>query len=390
LSALADDVARFFVDESARVDPYPLFNRLLSEEPVHRTMYNTCVVSKHRDVVDLLAKSAVSVEFWSRMEGDAPANPDDLRRQMLPVRDTPAHARMRGIVNRFFSEPSAHAWRGTIERIVENMLSAVEGRPLDVIADLAVDLPVFVNCAVLGVPREHWTAVAAWAAEFTRFVAPQGAITPLIADFAAYAEELAACAPGSPIVDALSDARRDGSLAPSEFVSMVMLLLASGRETATNMIGNSVFTLLRYRDQAARLKQHPELLGASLEECLRFESPVFASARVAAQDFAIGGTTIHEGEVVLALLAAANRDPARFHEPERFAIDRDPNPHLAFGAGPHLCLGRSFARLEGKVVLDCLFRKSAGIDLATSESELVWSGVFPFRGLVSLPVAVAR
>jgi len=177
-------------------------------------------------------------------------------------------------------------------------------------------------------------------------------------------------------------------LSAAELVSTTVLLIVAGHETTVNLIGNAVLALLRQPETRRLLAQDNSLMEAAVEECLRYDSPVErALVRWAAQDTVIGGQQIKQGDMVVGVVGAANRDPAHFAHPETLDIQRGSQRHLAFGHGAHYCLGAPLARLEGEIALNTLLRRLPDLRLAVPESELVWRTVPIFRGLVALPVA---
>jgi cytochrome P450 len=184
---------------------------------------------------------------------------------------------------------------------------------------------------------------------------------------------------------AASDA--DGALSAAEVVANCALLLVAGHETTTNLIGNGLLALLRHPDQLAQLREHPELMNSAVEELLRYDSSVQATARVAKEDVELGGRRITAGQTVILYLGAANRDPTQFPQPDRLDIRRTENRHLAFAHGPHFCLGAALARLEGQIAFASLVRRWSHLTLAAEPVE--WRDNFLLRGLVSLPILLA-
>ena len=193
-------------------------------------------------------------------------------------------------------------------------------------------------------------------------------------------------APGDDLLSQLVTAHHEGErLDHTELLSTAFLLLVAGHETTVNLIGNGVLERLRHPDQVARLRAQPALIDPGVEEMLRYASPVEATTlRYAAAEVEICGTVIPPGEAVVPVLAAANRDPAVFPDPDRFDLARTPNRHLGFGHGSHFCLGAALARLEAKIAIDALLTRFPRLALATTSLE--WAGGFPLRGLRRLPV----
>ncbi len=199
----------------------------------------------------------------------------------------------------------------------------------------------------------------------------------------------AAAAPSDDLIGALVAARDDdGALSEGELLAFVVLLLLAGNETTTNLIGNGLLTLCRYPEQCERLRRDPELMPTAIEEMLRFDPPVQMTVRMAEQDTSIGGTEIARNSMTFVLLAAANRDPRQFPNPERFDVARTPNEHLAFGEGIHFCLGAPLARLEGAIAIGAVLERFPKLRAADPAAKLSYRGSLALRGLQSLPLAI--
>jgi cytochrome P450 PksS len=196
--------------------------------------------------------------------------------------------------------------------------------------------------------------------------------------------------PRDDLLTALINAEEEGDrLDHTELLAMVFLLLVAGHETTVNLIGNGMLALLRNPDQLDRLRAAPEAMPGAVEELLRYEGPVgVATSRWAFEDVEYGDAVIPGGEIVIPVLLAANRDPAVFEESDRLDVGRDPNRHIAFGSGIHLCLGAPLARLEGRIAFTALLDRYAQMQLAATAEELSWNDDFFLRGLRSLPLAV--
>jgi cytochrome P450 len=194
--------------------------------------------------------------------------------------------------------------------------------------------------------------------------------------------------PGDDLVSVLVAAHEgsDEVLSEAELVAFVVILLLAGNETTTNLIGNGMLALTRHPDQLERLSRSPELMPSAIEEMLRYDGPVQATMRYIRQDTDVAGTTVAAGTLIFVLLAAANRDPAQFREPETFDIARTPNDHLAFGEGIHFCIGAPLARMEGAIAIGSLLARYKRIRPAAPEAPVAYKGSFFLRGLASLPL----
>ncbi|MGH7914273.1 MAG: cytochrome P450, partial [Candidatus Binataceae bacterium] len=197
--------------------------------------------------------------------------------------------------------------------------------------------------------------------------------------------------PGDDLISVLVAAHEgsDDVLSEAELVAFVVILLLAGNETTTDLIGNGMLALTRHPGELERLGRSPELMPSAIEEMLRYDGPVQATMRHIRQDTEIGGTTVAAGSLIFVLLAAANRDPAQFREPETFDIARTPNDHLAFGEGIHFCIGAPLARMEGAIAIGSLLARYKRIRPAAPEMPITYKGSFFLRGLASLPLEVS-
>jgi unspecific monooxygenase len=267
---------------------------------------------------------------------------------------------------------------------------------MEVIADFAYPLPVIIICEMLGVPPADHQRFQGWSRALARgldpdFLQPVEALEQryeVILAFHDYFRELIArrrVQPEDDLLTALVQAEELGDvLTEDELLATCTLLLVAGHETTVNLIGNGVLALLRHRGQLERLAAAPALVRSAVEEVLRFDPPVQFDGRVAMADVEIDGLTLEKGEQPMLILAAANRDPAQFEDPDRFDIARADNRHLSFGHGIHFCLGAPLARLEGQLALATLFRRLPGLELAVDVPEYKENLVL--RGLAALPV----
>ena len=265
---------------------------------------------------------------------------------------------------------------------------------MDVIADLALPVPATVICEMLGVPVGDRDRFTAWTAQATYGLAA-GVLPPeMLAQaaaagmsLAAYFQELIAVRRtrlGGDLLSALIRAEEEGDrLSPSELISQAIGLLIAGFETTIGLIGNGLRALVEHPAELAKLRARPELAERAVEECLRYDGPIILTARVLHADVAFDGTTIPCNAKVWGMLAAADRDPAVFPEPDRFDIERRPNDHLAFGGGPHFCLGAHLAKLEGEIAIASLVTRFADLRLV---SETVGWGASLFRVPGKLPI----
>ena len=321
---------------------------------------------------------------------------EPLMRGMLD-RDDPDHARLRRLVQRVFTPQRVAAMESSTLAVCERLLDRMEQRGrLDLIADFALPLPVTVISDLLGVPPRDRSKFARWSKTIIKNSATPWGLLASLPDLIAtvrYERWLVAEKRAHPCDDLVSDLARaeeaGDKLDSDELLSMIGLLLTAGHETTTNLIGNGVLALLENPDALNQLRDDPALIESAVEELLRFASPVETSTfRYAREDLDLAGATIRRGEMVLGVIASANRDPRQFENPDRLDLARTPNKHLSFGLGGHFCLGASLARLEGRIAFDALLRRLPRLRLQHPDRPPRWRRGMVFRGLQSLPVAV--
>lgn len=380
-----------------REDPYPTYLELREQDPVHRSPFlDLWLLTRYEDVERLLRDPRFTSDrrLWRSM----PPFDDGYVPSLFSV-DGVEHARLRRLVSRPFAPAVADRIHPWAEEVVDEALdrAATEGG-LDLVGDLARWLPVAVINRLLGVPREDWPRSEQWTRSLVLITDPLAVPDEdRVAAFRAAEEEFLEYVgglvsrrrrePGDDLISALvAREGEDDALDQRELLTMVEMLLVGGQETTVGLIGNGVLALLRHPDQLARLRERPELLESAVEELLRYDSPAQVAVRVAREDVELGGRRIGPGELVVAVLGAANRDPARFAEPERLDLARSPNPHFGFGRGVHFCLGAPLARAEAQVAIGELVRRFPGIRLA---GEPVRTETIMMRTLSSLPLAVS-
>jgi cytochrome P450 len=397
-------------DPDVLADPYPFYERLRTEDPVHweelEAGFTRWALTRYEDIAMVLRDPRSSAQRqwgvgWLPEESQPTAErvQEAYQRQVLFV-DAPDHTRLRRLMMSAFTPRVVAGMRPLIQQLVDQMLDAVApAGAMDVIADLAYPLPTSVIAAMLGVPPQDRSRFQAWATDMgTTFDgdparperaarAYEGVIALL--EYMADLVRQRRRSPQDDLTQALIAASDAGDvLNTDEVVANAALLLVAGHETTTNLIGNGLLALLRHPEQMERLRAEPDLIESGVEELLRYDSPVQMTARLAKEDLEIGGRHIEAGQLILVLLGAANRDPAQFGEPDRLDASRAENRHLSFAYGPHFCLGAALARLEGQIAFSTLLRRWSRLELA---SETVgWRDNATLRGLVALPVTFGR
>jgi len=388
-------------------DPHPLWARLRAEAPIYpREMPDgrrTWMVTRHRDCVTVLRDPRCSAQkFPSHMLHQLAADPaapfSVIARTvlgMMLVKDDPDHGRLRGLVNKAFTPRVVSELRPRVQAIADELLDAAARRgELDVIADLGMPLPIIVIAELLGVPLENRAELKRWSDKLVTFldgtIRDKGLADAAVAcvEMRAYMDQVFAerrAAPRDDLISRLIAAREvEDRLSDDELFGTVVLILAAGHETTTNLIGNGLYTLLRHPAELARLRARPELIATAVEELLRFEGPVALTSRNPAEDIELDGVRIPKDDELSLALAAANRDPDVFPEPLRVDLARGENRHLSFGFGAHFCLGAALARLEGQIALGSAVARFPGMKLASDTVE--WKPGIVLRGLTGLQI----
>jgi cytochrome P450 len=389
-------------------NPYPFYERFRREAPVFRDPAGVWVVSRYADGLAALQSGRVSanrLDQVRRLRPDAENEEirsffESLKLQILFL-DPPEHTRIRALVMKAFTPARVERMRARIARIVESLLDArLPSGGLDVIADLAIPLPMMVICDMLRIPDEDRARLKRWSEDYATFLGgsimlpPEAMLTLArsMADFMSYFRELCRQRrddPGDDLLTVLLQAEDAGTTLDREDVCATsVLLIAAGHETTTNLIGNGLLALLRQPDALQRLREDSSLFPAAIEELLRFDSPVQMTVRRAVDEIEVGGERIAAGDVFYALVGSANRDAERFPNPDELSFTRPNNRHLAFGHGAHYCLGAPLARLEAQLALSALLDRTGEIRLR--EDPPPWRPNPALRGLASLAVETDR
>lgn len=382
-------------------DPYAIYSRFRDAEAAGRDIGR--VVVRYDQVVSLLADRRLSSArvggilepLGAGVRGRCPLVARTLQ-DIVAFRDPPDHTRIRRLLASTFSLRMVKRVVNMIERISARLLDAVAaGGEADLHRAYTYPLPAMVVGAMLGVPDADLDRFKSWAQDIV-FLVGSGSPTEQLAvaadgHFAEMREYLRALvgkrrgAPGDDLLSAMIAAADDeGRLSEGEIFSNTTFLMTAGHETATNMLSNGVLTLLRHPEQFERLHGDRSLIPSAAEEILRFESPVQMTPRLAVEDGELAGRRVKAGDALLLFLGAANRDPARFRDPDRFDIARGDNRHLAFGYGAHYCLGAALAREELRIALAHLIERLPRLALAVD--DVAWQPTIDFRGPLSLPV----
>jgi cytochrome P450 len=399
-AALAFDLQR--LPPEYYVNPYPTYHALREYSPVHRLPDGGYFVSRYADCVALYKDTSA---FSSDKKREfAPKYGESLLYEhhttSLVFNDPPLHTRVRRIIAGAFTPRAIADMEVPVTQLVDGLIAVMANKgSADLIADFAAAVPVEVIGNLLGVPRNERGPLRAWS------LAILGALEPVLSDaqreqgeeavagFLNYLVSLVAerrAHPGDPARDVLTrliEGESDGDrLSEAELLHNVIFILNAGHETTTNLIGNGLFALLEWPEERARLLAGPTLMRPAVEELLRFESSNQLGNRVTRRPVELGGVAMSAGTFVTIGIGAANRDPAEFPDPDRLDIAREPNRHLAFGSGAHVCAGLNVARLEGRIAIG---RFLARLPAYRLDGEPVRGGRARFRGFLSIPVTLA-
>jgi cytochrome P450 len=392
------------LDPEVLANPYPLYRRLRTEAPVHWDPYlHAWIVTRYPDVVTVLTRFSAdrtpTPEYFEAI-GAPEVSPIArvMVKQMLFM-DAPAHTRLRKLAGPAFMPARVRLLRDHIAEIATRLIDDIYARgtgTMDLLADFAEPLPAIVTAEMLGVPVEDHVKLKEWSATFAEMLGnfqhnPDrlGGVLRAVENLVAYFQNAIREQRRNPrdgLVHALMSSEVDGDrLTEEEVVANCIVTMVGGLETTTNLIGNGMLTLLRNPEELARLRANPGILPAAVEELLRYESPSQHTARLAPDDVVLGGKQIRKRQAVIAVMAAGNRDPERFSDPDRLDFDRPDNRHLAFGWAAHFCFGAPLARLEGQIAFESLLRRFPRLEL--TGAPLVWRANLGLRGLEALQLS---
>jgi cytochrome P450 len=386
-------------------DPLPALRRLQDEAPVHwNDALGGWVVVRYEDVRRVQAGTQVSANrltpFYESLPGPERQTLQEVIRYIntwVAFKDAPEHGRLRSVLNAVVNVRDIEAMRPRIERAVDELLDRIgDAREFDFIQAFAFPLPATVIMLLCGLPLGDMEDIKTWSELMKPFIgsatsspdkyeqAREGAVR-----MAAYFREVVRerqRRPGEDIISKLVR-HRDGAhgLSEDEIIGTCMLFLFGGHETTTNLIGNGMRCLMRFPDARERLLRDPGLIGSAIEEILRFDGPTGGLVRVVKVEHEFHGHTFRVGDRVFSMVHAANHDPRRFPEPERFDIGRTPNPHVTFNHGPHFCLGAPLARLEGQIALGRAVRRFPTLSLA---APVAYMDTLVMRGVREMRVRV--
>jgi cytochrome P450 len=385
-------------------NPYPVYRELRESDPVHwDEPLHAWVLTRYEDVSWALTELSSDrvTQARDRVQDGALQPLFDVLARLMVQRDEPDHTRIRSLVQKAFLRTSVERWADSIDRRARALLeTGLRTGQMDFMWDFAVPLPVLVISEIVGIPEADRERVKQWCDDFalvaTNFYAnisteqlERGMRSTMAfrSYLAAQVDELHR-APRDDLLSALVHAEEEGShLTLDELLANALLLLNAGNETTTNLLGNGLVALLQHPDQLQRLRDDLGAIPMAVEEFLRYDSPVQFMGRIAPEDVECGGQPIRRGDLVLPVLAAANRDHGHFPEPDRLDVTRQPNHHLALGHGHHYCAGAPLARLEGRIAFTLMLTACRTLELAPG--ALRHHENFNLRGYSHLPIRLS-
>ncbi len=387
-------------------DPHTYFQHLRDTDPVHwNHLWNGWVMTRYDDVAAAFQDPRLSADrITPSLNRLSPGKLEERRTiytvlsKWMAFNDPPIHTRLRMLMNKAFTPKAISRLEPRIGEIADQLLTQLDSKTqVDVVSEFAYLVPVLVIADLLGIPVDDRDLIKGWSDDLMLLVFGAVDVSDRHAraekglqEMHAYLSQMIEDRREHPKDDLLSSiaAASEGEdvLTTDEAVAMCTLLLFAGHETTTNLIANGVLTLLRNPAELARLRQDASLLPSAVEEILRFEGPSKSLIRIAKESFELRGKSIQEGQRVLLVQAAANRDGEQFDHPNRFDVARSPNSHLGFGRGIHYCLGAPLARLEGEIAIGRLIARFASMHLG--ETEVQWQPTLINRSLKQLLVEV--
>ena len=389
------------LDPRVLADPYPLYRALRERDRVLWDPYvHAWVVTGYEEATTVLhrfkAECATTPEQFAAMGlGSLEPIARVMVNQMLFM-DGTAHARLRRLCSAAFTTERISVLRSHIRDIAEGLVDRVAASgSMEVIGDFAAPLPAIVIAEFLGVPTSDHAQLKEWSADFAEVLGnlqgnPDRADHVLrslgtMMEYFRGAIEADRRQGGNGLIHDLLNAEVEGArLTEEEVIANLIITMVGAQETTTNLIGNGLLTLMRNPDKLEQLRGQPGIIGTAVEELLRYETPSQRTARLVPEDLTLGGKRLRKGEAIFAVMAAANRDPTQFPDPDTLDLTRTENRHLAFGWGPHFCFGAPLARMEAQIAFPILLRRLQGLELRPE--PLVWRENLGLRGLKALQV----
>ena len=395
-ATVGDWVGADFFDPNFRDDPYPKLAHLRENDPVNLTPVGTWRISRYEDVKAIFNEAPTSM---TDKNGDSPNfDPLDTKGSFLEFvlnKDGDAHRRLRMLVQKSFGQKTVRLMEEEVEKTVAAAFDkALSDGGIDVVPALAHEVPSRMICQIMGVPMQdrqifnEWTA-ARTNAFFAKFLPPdvQERTRNAGAAMEDYFRALIAERKkdlGDDLLSSMIMASEGGDkFTDDELIIQAIGVIVAGYETTIGLLGNGTRAFVEHPDQLTKLRDNPELVSNATDECLRYDTPILFNWRVLEHPYELAGVTLPADAVIWQLLAAANRDPARFADPDQFDIEREDLAHQSFGGGPHFCLGNQLAKMEARYVFNEMAQRTKGLTINAGDIE--WSHSF-FRVMASYPL----
>lgn len=390
-----------------KANPFPFYAQLRNEAPVYRLTLNRpannplWIITRYQDVASVLKDERFVKDPNHALPPNQKPKADwrpgffHLMDNNMLKMDAPDHTRLRALVHKVFTPARVELMRLRVQQLADELLDkAAKNKPFDLIEHYALPLPFTIISEELGVPAEDHARIYRWKKSLmssaSQPIQRLGKFSSLIGFFN-YIRNLCHMRrvhPQDDLISALAKADENGErLSDEELQGMVVLLLVAGHETAVSLISNGMLALFEHPDQLDLLRGNPALVKSATEEFLRYYPSIeTATDRWAREDVTIEGVTIPRGGQVRAVIAAANRDPSQFENPETLDLTRENNKHLSFGQGIHYCMGAPLARLEGHIAFNSLLAQMPNLRLAVPVESLIWRPGLTFRRMEAMPV----
>ncbi|OUX41388.1 hypothetical protein CBE37_04865 [bacterium TMED277] len=396
-------------DPETLSNPYPYFSYLRRTDPVHwNNSLKSWVITKYDDVRKILSEDFITVDRLNRFYSKLPGKEAKLLEEIIKYlnlwaafRNPPDHTRMRKIMMVAFTRKSINQMEPIIRKITEFTLDKLDNEneiEVDLVEKFSSPIPALTIMHLLGVPTEMLENFKSWSDDMSKFIGGSrndkkkyekaaNGCKQMVSFFKNIIAERRENPAEGFLMDLINATVENEKFSDDELIATCMLVLFAGHETTTNLISNGILTLIKNPKELEKFISNPNLIDATIEEIMRFDGPTNSLVRNIAKDHKFHDKNMKEGDRVFAMVSSANRDETVFENPDSFIIDRSPNRHLTFGFGPHLCIGATLAREEGRIALSSLFKRFPKISLK-SDSSFEWVDAMVPRGLKKLSVVL--
>ena len=397
-------------DQAMLRNPHPVFKQLRETAPVHWSpKLSGWVVTSYELATEVLTDAEIFTAdrfapFQKRLSDEKQATTAEVMRwfkHWMVFRDPPDHTRLRRHMANILNVPVFDSMRETCEEVVEMLLDKLpRNEDFDFYSSFSLWMPGLIVADLLGVERDRLLEVKQWSDDMMTFIGSSRGIPDKYErakrganGMGQYFLDLVAKRRASPQNDALSmliESEVDGQrLNDDELVGSMMMVLNGGHETTANLLNNSMLAMAHHPDVVKDLRANPQKMNSAVEEFLRYDSPIFSIGRLVSQDVQLGEQTLRAGDRVFAMLIGANRDPEVFRNPDELNVARTPNPHMAFGKGPHFCLGTPLARMEGQIALGAILKRFEKIELREPVESIPWLNSMVTHGPTRMPLRLS-